>query len=508
VYVLDQHGNPQLAGAEGEICIAGEGVARGYRNQPELTEAKFAADPFVPGGRMFRTGDTGRWLADGRLRILGRRDYQVKIRGFRVEPEEVDAALRTFPGVCDAVTVARPDPAGGNRLVSFVVATDGARLSPGALRDHVLGRLPAYMAPSQCAIVKRLPLTASGKVDRAALPEVIDAAPALPTRPLPRTPMELTLLGIWEQVFGRRGIGFDDNFFEIGGHSMLAARLAAMVEKQLGMGVSLTTLFAAPTIAQLASRLTRDEIPAPLVAAIQPSGSRPPFFCVQAGPLFRGLGMRLGLEQPLLGLRFDESERTVEAMAARHVRTMREIQREGPYFIGGWSMAGTIAYEIACQLRAEGERVGALVLIDAPNYRWLAFETSAAERLVRRLAAHAGMLTRTPLAKWPAHVASAMRTIRFRRSIARLAAEHSTDAKEERMATALAVRAYRPRPFDGVTLLIRQTARSDWRRMDALYGWGKLADVKAVDVPGDHRAILVEPGVGIFADAIRPYLAR
>ncbi|MDF3043664.1 MAG: Malonyl CoA-acyl carrier protein transacylase, partial [Thermomicrobiales bacterium] len=214
------------------------------------------------------------------------------------------------------------------------------------------------------------------------------------------------------------------------------------------------------------------------------------------------------LEQPLLGLRFDESERTVEAMAARHVRTMREIQREGPYFIGGWSMAGTIAYEIACQLRAEGERVGALVLIDAPNYRWLAFETSAAERLVRRLAAHAGMLTRTPLAKWPAHVASAMRTIRFRRSIARLAAEHSTDAKEERMATALAVRAYRPRPFDGVTLLIRQTARSDWRRMDALYGWGKLADVKAVDVPGDHRAILVEPGVGIFADAIRPYLAR
>jgi amino acid adenylation domain-containing protein len=507
VYVLDRHRNLQLAGAEGEIWIAGDGVARGYRNAPELTGAKFAADPFVPGARMFRTGDIGRWLADGRLRILGRSDYQVKIRGFRVELEEVDAALRTFPGVCDAATVARPDPAGGNRLVSFVVAAGGARLSPGALRDRVLARLPAYMAPSQCAIVERLPLTASGKVDRAALPEAIGEAPVLPTTPPPRTPVELTLLGIWEQLFGRRGIGFDDNFFEIGGHSLLAARLAAMVEKRLGTGVPLTTLFAAPTIAQLASRLTRDGIPAPLVAAIQPSGSRPPFFCVHAGPLFRALGLRLGLEQPLLGLGFEEA-RTVEAMAARQLRIMREIQPAGPYYVGGWSMAGTLAYEIARQLQAQGERVGALVLIDAPNYRWLAFETSPARRVVHRLAAHAGLLLRKPPAQWPAHVASTLQTIRFRRSVARLEAEHSGEVREDRLAIALAVRAYRPQPFDGVTLLIRQTARSDWRRMDPLYGWGKLADVKAVDVPGDHRAILVEPSAGLLADAIRPYLAR
>ena len=253
IHVLDAQRNPVPVGVAGELYLAGAQVARGYLSQPELSADRFVPDPFSRGGtRMYRSGDLGRWRADGSIEYLGRNDHQVKLRGYRVEPGEIEAQLARLDGVREAAVIAREDQPGEKRLVAYLVLTEAA--DPGALRTALRDRLPDYMVPSAFVALDALPLTPNGKLDRKALPA--PGAHGHGTSSPPQGEVEQALAGIWSQLLGIRQIGRDDDFFELGGHSLLAIRLISQIRERLGAELPLATLFARPRLAALAEAIS------------------------------------------------------------------------------------------------------------------------------------------------------------------------------------------------------------------------------------------------------------
>ncbi|MBV9774709.1 MAG: amino acid adenylation domain-containing protein, partial [Gemmatimonadetes bacterium] len=258
LYVCDARGALVPVGVPGELCLGGASVARDYLGREELTAEKFVADPFSaePGARMYRTGDRARWLTDGTLEFLGRIDQQVKIRGFRIEPGEVESLLRAHPAVQDGMILVREDTPGERRLVAYVVPVEGPdALTPAELRNALRARLPEYMVPSAFVMLEALPLTPNGKVDRRALPAPEGRAGTEAAYVAPRTSTEATLAQIWGEVLGVERVGVEDNFFEIGGHSLLAVRIGSRLQEAFATELPLRTLFEAPTVAALAERV-------------------------------------------------------------------------------------------------------------------------------------------------------------------------------------------------------------------------------------------------------------
>jgi amino acid adenylation domain-containing protein len=410
VYVLDSHMLPVPVGVPGELYIGGAGLARGYLNDPRLTAERFLPNPFssVPGARLYRTGDSGRWLAEGSVEFLGRLDQQVKLRGYRIELGEIEAALAEHPAVREAAVTVHTDAAGEQRLVAYVVGQEEGR-PPAAdvLRRHLKEKLPDYMTPSTFVSLPALPHTTTGKVDRKALPDPVRARPeAAPPHVPPSNPLEEFLVGLWREVLRVDHVGVEDNFFELGGNSIQAAMMINRLQDKLGERVSTVAMFDAPTIASFVrnlvqafpeaiSRVFGQELPGAgdmpasaagataldrssaldsLVVPLQPDGSRPPFFVVHPpGGIvvcYQLLAQHLGREQPTYGVRarglHGESElpTSLQDMAAEYVRAIRAVQPMGPYHLGGWSMGGVVAYEMAQQLRAQGQSVGLLALLD------------------------------------------------------------------------------------------------------------------------------------------------
>ncbi|MEL5246185.1 amino acid adenylation domain-containing protein [Serratia nevei] len=255
IYLLDERGQPVPLGAVGELYIGGVQVARGYLNRPELTAERFLSDPFAPGGRMYRTGDVARYLANGDIEYLGRNDQQVKIRGFRIECGEIEAALATHPAVREAVVDARA-VGDDKRLVAWVVpAADVAEETlAGALRQHVSAALPDYMVPSAWVVVAALPLSPNGKLDRRALPEP-QGAQSQAAYEAPQGEHETLLAAIWRELLNVERVGRHDNFFELGGHSLLAVKLMAQL-RRAGWGANVQTLFSTPTLSALAQAMS------------------------------------------------------------------------------------------------------------------------------------------------------------------------------------------------------------------------------------------------------------
>ncbi|HWD19235.1 MAG TPA: amino acid adenylation domain-containing protein [Verrucomicrobiae bacterium] len=256
-YIVDAKFNAVGIGTPGELCVAGDGLALGYLNSPELTAQKFVRDPFSndPSARLYRTGDLARYRTDGTIEFLGRIDQQVKIRGFRVELGEVEEALRRHPHVSQAAVVARQDATQTRQLVAFLVPRPGQSVDPADVRRFLREREPAHLIPSRFFVMASLPLTPNGKVDRRQLPT--DEAGAAETLVLPRTDPERALAQIWEKLLGVKQVGVDQNFFELGGHSLLAMRLQSQVFQTLGAALSLREIFEHPTIAALAQRLAK-----------------------------------------------------------------------------------------------------------------------------------------------------------------------------------------------------------------------------------------------------------
>ncbi|HEX6289565.1 MAG TPA: amino acid adenylation domain-containing protein [Herpetosiphonaceae bacterium] len=393
IYLLDARGEPVPIGVAGELYIGGAQLARGYLHRPAVTAERFLPDPFAqqPGARMYRTGDRARYRADGNIEYLGRSDQQVKVRGFRVEVGEIEAALRQHPAVGDAVVTVREDtsPAGGHpqkRLVAYIVAEHRNKahrnLEPGTwnleLRAFLGSRLPEHMIPSAFVLLDALPLTPSGKVNRRALPAPDPSAFASDTSLVgPRDYWEWWLAQLWADLLHLPTVGVHDDFFALGGHSLLAVRVMAEIRQRLGRTLPLATLLQAPTIAQVAVHLRQSgsEMPWSPLVPLQPRGSRRPFFCVHPGGgtvfCYADLARLLGSDQPFYGLQARGLEagqtphQTIADLAAEYVTAIRTVQPHGPYLLGGWSFGGSVAFEMACRLRDQGEDVSLLALIDS-----------------------------------------------------------------------------------------------------------------------------------------------
>nr|WP_231627013.1 non-ribosomal peptide synthetase [Streptomyces apocyni] len=378
VYVLDGALCPMPPGVPGEMYLAGTGLAQGYLHRPGLTAERFVADPFgAPGERMYRSGDLGRWRADGTLEFLGRADDQVKVRGFRIELGEVEAALAAHPDVAQAAALVREDRPDERRLVGYVTgaADDGAAQLDGAvLRAHVAALLPDYMVPGAVVVLDALPLTPNGKVDRAALPAPETAAG---TGRGPRTPREEVMCALFAEVLGVSRVGIDDNFFDLGGDSIVSIRLAARIRAVLGVELSIRHLFAAPTVAALVDRFGADDDgdPFEVLLPLRTGGDRPPLFCLHPaagiGWVYSGLIRHLDPQVPVYALQArgmggpEPLPRSVAEMADDYLRQIRSVQPTGPYQLLGWSLGGFVAHEMAARLQEAGEDVTLLGVMDA-----------------------------------------------------------------------------------------------------------------------------------------------
>ncbi|MBH1494994.1 enterobactin synthase subunit F [Stenotrophomonas maltophilia] len=402
LYVLDARMQPLPVGVPGDLYLGGVQLARGYLGRDDLTAERFLADPFLPGERIYRTGDVARWRSDGAVEYLGRSDHQVKLRGLRIELGEIEAALRELPGMERVEVLLRQDTPGDARLVAYVPA---ALADAVMLRSHLATHVPDYMVPSAFVGVDQWPVTANGKLDRNALPkppqsEISGLAP--------RTPLEQELAMLFAQALGREAaVAVDADFFSLGGDSLSAVHLLLAIEQRWRCDLGLGALFAQPTVAALATRIAEppalaDHALGPVIslAATDADGPTPLFVLHPAGGIawnYRTLARALQPARPVYGLQspaLDPKQplpSSIEAMANDYVQRVVTLQSKGPVHLLGWSVGGILAQAMAVRLHEIGREVGELVLLDAyPSECWRAEPEPDAIAALRALLAIAG----------------------------------------------------------------------------------------------------------------------
>jgi amino acid adenylation domain-containing protein len=530
IYLLDKYGNPVPVGVSGELHIGGSRLARGYLKRPDLTAEKFVPNPFgEPGARLYKTGDRARYRPDGNVEFIGRVDYQIKIRGFRIEPGDIEATLAQHSAVRESIVLAREDVPGEKRLVAYIVAQPHLPTTATDMRDFLKQRVPEYMVPSAFVMLETLPYMPNGKVDRGALP-----APDL-TRPefgnalvAPRDAVELALTRLWEEVLEVRPIGVRDNFFELGGHSLAAVRLFALIENRMGKKLSLATVFQGATVEHLANMLRQEAKIAPrsCLVPIQSYGNRRPLFLIHpaGGQVFPyvHLARCLGSDQPSYGLQargLEEGENPharIEEMAACYIEALQTIQPQGPYCLGGWSMGGTIAFEMAQQLDAQGQRVvllalfdsriptpgetsteqdfEATLLVDAIRYFGLPIDAEVLLLLPKDevLALVLEQAKQAGLVPFEVEVSQAQRFIELCKADFR------------------ATRNYVPHRYPGRITLFTATEHIGETSSDPTFGWRLWAagGLEVHAVPGNHANMVYEPHVEVLALKLKTCLGQ
>ncbi len=516
IRIVDAQGADVPSGAEGEIVATGLHMSAGYWNQPELTVRSFAADPAGGGRRMYRTGDLGRLDSNGCLRHLGRVDDRLKIRGQSVEVAEVESALVAFDEIAEAVVTARPSPAGSTRLVAFVVSRAGAIPTAESIRQRLAVTLPDCMVPSTVVLLDRLPMTPSGKVDRAALPDPDQARPTLEAVFVePRDDLESTLCRMWEEITGVKPVGVDDDFFALGGDSLGAVQLFVRIERLTGRRLPLSSIMRAPTVARMAElvRTNAGYTSAWHLATLEARGTRPPIFFVhglRGGVVFlRELVEALGPDQPSFAFEADGrfegplDATSIEDLAAAYVDLLRGVRPQGPYHLCGYSAGGLIAFEIARQLSAEGEEVAFLGLIDT-------YAPVAGRRVspLQKKLNHARVLRALPRDE---RVAFARRTAdRVLRREQKRAGGPDLDGPLRRALLEL-LEAYVPDGgYRGHIDLFRPSIPFLGARMDRALGWDRCATSSYTvhDVPGDHRTVFEADNARALAKSIARMLNR
>ena len=518
LHILDSALRPVPRGTIGELCIAGAGLARGYLNHPSLTAEKFPYHALgaVHDGRLYRTGDEARRRHDGGIEILGRVDRQIKIDGFRIEPGEIECALKTHAAVEHAIVQALDKAPGDTRLVAYIV--HGANPPPREvdLVAHARRTLPLHMVPSAFVMIERAPMTSNGKLDSGALPAPDWRRAGSPQESAPpQSPIQHRLAAIWREILGLDRIGVDDNFFDIGGRSRLGAALFARIEREFGVRLPLATLFESPTIARLAEAIERSRRGEAkgwdALVAIRPAGSRLPLFFIHpvGGNVlaYRDLIAHIDRNVPCYGLQAIGLDglraplTSVEAMAERYLHDIRSIQPRGPYRVCGFSFGGLVAFEIARLLRAAGEDIGLLALLDTDFPECDAtFGTQMPARFtffrkwihptLQRTRRHLSSLRRLGPAGY------------VRATVTKPASNTDDDQISPVQAANLrAALDYIPRPYDGTVTYFR--ANDSPARDDRRDRWGRVAtSIDIIPVSGGHSAVRVGDQAAVVAKEI------
>ena len=534
-YVLDPAGEPVPIGVPGELYLGGAGLARAYLQRPELTAEVFLPDPFSGrrGARLYKTGDMARYLEDGSLEYLGRIDHQVKLRGFRIELGEIESALSENPAVQQAAVVVREEINGNKRLVAYVVLQPNKVHRTTELRTHLQQTVPDYMIPSAFVVLDKFPVTTSGKVDRSRLPAPAEERPELAEAFVrPRTQIEQELARIWELVLKVKGVGVHDNFFRLGGHSLLATQVISQVNGVLHVEMPLRALFESPTIAEFAQVVEHKgsigELSVwPTVMKIQPLGTRRPIFFV-AAPDINALGYvkladHLGEDQPLYALQSQKYHKTltdeygrpllefsqavVEELASEYVRAMREVQPHGPYSLGGMCRGAHIVFEMAAQLKAQGETVSFLGILDTwvmeNTYSYLFYVEYYCERARWFLKLGARAKFKFVTDKIGRSLNNVMVRLRLREA-------HGGAALPPVTAVYWPDSSFVPHIYDGPITVFRVSNQPATRIRSHTLGWEErtTGGVDVEIVPGDHNTVLREPYVQVLASRLNEILAE
>ncbi len=535
IYILDTYLHPVPQGVKGELFIGGIGVGRGYWNRSDLTAERFLPDPLYPESRMYRTGDIVRQLPDGTLCFLGRSDNQVKIRSYRVELSEIEATVKEFPGVTDAVVVLSRR-AGTDILVAYISVTQGySQQKEENLNAYLADQLPFYMLPSLIIQMDALPLTLSGKIDRLALP-VPDQSDLTKkegyTRPSDN--LEQQLVQIWEKLLNIQPIGINDNFFELGGHSLLAVQLFSQIENRLGKQLPLATLFQSPTISGLAAIIReKNQIKtSSSIVPIKPEGHKPPFFMVHGigGNVlnYQGISNYLDPDQPFYGLQSKGLDGkstplyTVEDMATHYINEICALYPEGPYMIGGHSFGGWIAVEMAKQLYQKGCAPSLVIVLDTgPDsldyLKWSERILFFVKDRVKRASDIVRDIIISSQNERKKYIEKMLMRRKRRRDIRKWAA-HPPDLQTDdlqkiihyiRQANHAAAYKYSQKKFPGKVTLFRSQQQSVGRYDTEYLGWQHFSEaVDVVVIPGSHMTLLEEPNVQVLASKLQYCIDR
>jgi amino acid adenylation domain-containing protein len=526
VYILDENLQPTPTGEVGELHIGGVGLALGYLNRPELTADKFIVNPFSNKlERLYKTGDLARVLADGNIEFIGRIDHQVKVNGFRIELEEIETTLHQLPNVQEAVVIVQENHKQENhkhekRLIAYLVPKPGQTLDVRDIRNSLKQNLAEYMIPKAFVILKALPLNANGKVDRHALPQAEQTRQQLDIEFIvPTSQVETQLVEIWQQLLGMESIGVKDNFFDLGGTSLLAVQMLREIEQRFAQKLPLATFLKVTTVEELAKVLQKEdqsELWSTLIP-IQPDGKKPPLYCVHGADgnvlVFQNLVEYLDSEQPLYGLqppRLDQQDclNQVEDIATEYIRHIRNFQPEGPYYLAGFSVGGVIIFEMAQQLLAQGQEVALLALFDTvcPKYfkqllidSWLAYHCRTFISLKPQ---HKLIYLRGGLQERWYKINQALQPK------IKPTTSYLDKAEDQKLFSTLtnAVRNYTPKVYPGKITLFRCLEQNWWVNHDRELGWAELTQkIEVTDIPGSHNQS-VRANAKFLAQELRRYL--
>lgn len=535
--ILNANNESLPMGQEGEIVLRGPAVTSGYLDPAEANPAAFI-------NGWLRTGDAGRFDEEGYLYITGRLKEMINRGGEKIMPQEIDRALAAHAGVAEAAVFAVPHPTLGEDAIAAVVLRPGAHLSESSLRDFVALRIAPFKVPQRIVFLDQIPKGPTGKPNRLALTEQYRTAARQPcsitgetvadsdgSQDSEHSRITLKLAKIWAEILGMKHVNPNDNFFEMGGHSLMVAHLFTRIEREFGKKLPLDTLFHAPTAASLARILCEEGMVTALsrIVVMQAKGALPPFFMIRPLPIFRPLVRRLPQDRPFFGLTLPNAplfsgKHQLEDIAGDLIRIILRLQPSGPYHLGGWCADGVLAYEMARQLEARGETIALLALFDSPNPAYL-------KELPRRQAAfhrllylardtkyHFASLRQLGKSEIPGYIgerAKAIGAIVLKRlagvadkSSGRSSTDRSLAWRPSGMRVWIAD--YRPEPIRGTTVLFRST---DWRTKrpgDETSGWASAAGDRFLthQIPGGHHGIFLKPHVRILAERLAALLAE
>lgn len=530
-YLLDTDGNQVKEGEVGEIVIGGAGVSLGYLNRPKLNAKSFISDLHQEGdAKMYHSGDLGKLLPNGQVQCLGRRDNQVKVRGYRIELGEIEHVLKEISGV-NSVAIDVQD----HVLKAYVVPANAGERPNGQIelwKEKLADELPAYMVPQEFTFLEELPVTSSGKLDRKHLSTLTSESKVKLEYNKPQTAAEHLVSDIWKECLSLKQVDILSDFFDLGGHSMIAARVMTQLEKRTGKRLPLASLFEHSTVEKLAALLDKDDElgQSNSLVPIKPQGSKPPIFIVHGAGLnvlnFKGLTRYVDTDQPVYGLQakgLNEDEElltSVEDIAAYYLEVIIDKQPQGPYAIAGYSFGGVIAYEMACQLITKGEKISMLGLFDTYRYPAYEYRTKLGKR-VGDFLFFTGQKLYTIKHMFGSLEGFKFRTNKYINMLKQLFLRLSTSAKEPtelsmkrvleiKQVNNKAIAKYHLKPAAVSVDLFRAKQLDEYVHDEVYMGWKPFAleGIDIHDVPGDHYSIFSPPNDAVFGKVLQKVLDR